>query len=98
MPRNTHKLTITAALVYGAFLLGGCNHSESAATLVSEAKSYQQKGDNKAALIQMKNAVVKSPEDAEIRLALGTLYNDTGDAVSAEKEFRKALSLGATPG
>lgn len=99
MPRNAHKLTLTAALVSGALLVGAglsaCKPSESAATLVSEAKAYQQKGDNKAALIQMKNAVAKSPDDAEIRLALGALYNDTGDAVSAEKEFRKAISLGA---
>ncbi|HEY0063086.1 MAG TPA: XrtA/PEP-CTERM system TPR-repeat protein PrsT, partial [Telluria sp.] len=100
MPRIAHKLTISAAVVSGAFLLGagisGCNRSESAATLVAEAKAYQQKGDIKAALIQWKNAAAKSPEDAAIRLALGQLYIDSGDAVSAEKEFRKAGSLGAT--
>lgn len=101
MPRNAHKLTITAAMVSGALLmgagLGACKPSESAATLVAEAKAYQQKGDTKAALIQLKNAVAKAPEDAEIRLALAALYNDTGDAVSAEKEYRKAISLGALP-
>ncbi|MES2316939.1 MAG: XrtA/PEP-CTERM system TPR-repeat protein PrsT [Pseudomonadota bacterium] len=101
MPRNAHTLTITAAVVSGAFLLSaglsGCGKTETAATLVQEAKAYQLKGDNKAALIQLKNAVGKSPEDAEIRLTLGALYNETGDALSAEKEFRKALSLGATP-
>lgn len=101
MPRNAHKLTITAAMVSGALLMGAglsaCKPSETAATLVAEAKAYQQKGDNKAALIQLKNAVAKSPEDAEIRIALASLYNVTGDAVSAEKEWRKAISLGATP-
>ena len=101
MPRNVNKLTITAAVVSGAFLLGaglgGCNRSENAATLVAEAKAYQAKGDAKAALIQLKNAVAKSPEDAEIRLALGALYIETTDPVSAEKEYRKALSLGAAP-
>jgi len=101
MPRNPHKLTITAALVSGALLLGagmsGCKRSESSATLVSEAKAYQQKGDLKAAMIQLKNAAAKSPEDAQIRLALAALHNETGDAVSAEKEYRKAISLGATP-
>ncbi len=100
MPRIAHKLTLSAAVVSGAFLLGGlggCGKSETAASLVAEAKVYQQKGDNKAALIQLKNAVAKSPEDPEIRLTLGTLYNETGDALSADKEFRKALSLGATP-
>ena len=101
MPRNPHKLTITAALVSGALLLGagmaGCKRTESAASLVTEARAYQQQGDTKAAMIQLKNAVAKAPEDAQIRLALAALYNDTGDAVSAEKEYRKAMSLGATP-
>lgn len=101
MPRNAHKLTLTAALVSSALLLGagmsGCNRSDSAASLVSDATAYQKKGDNKAALIQWKNAAVKSPEDASIRLSLAALYNDIGDSQSAEKEFRKALSLGATP-
>ena len=99
MPRNAHKLTLTAALVSGALLMGatlsGCNRSDSAESLVIDAKAYQQKGDNKAALIQWKNAAAKSPEDASIRLSLGALYNDIGDAQSAEKEFRKAQSLGA---
>lgn len=99
MPRNAHKLTITAALVSGVFLFGaglsGCDR-ETSASLVTDAKAYQQKGDTKAALIQLKNAVVKSPEDPEIRLLLAALYNDTGDAVSAEKEYRKATSLGAS--
>ncbi len=98
MPRNAPKLTLTAALVSGALLMGaalsGCNRSDSVESLVTDAKSYQQKGDNKAALIQWKNAAAKSPEDAGIRLSLATLYNEMGDAQSAEKEFRKALSLG----
>ncbi len=99
MPRNAHKLTLAAALVSSTFLFGaaltGCNRSDSAATLVTDAKSYQQKGDNKAALIQWKNAAAKSPEDASIRLSLAALYNEMGDAQSAEKEWRKAASLGA---
>ncbi len=99
MPRNAHKLTLTAALVSGALLfgatLGGCKRAESTETLVADAKAYQQKGDNRAALIQWKNAATKSPEDASIRLALAALYNELGDAQSAEKELRKAQSLGA---
>ncbi|MEJ7807656.1 MAG: XrtA/PEP-CTERM system TPR-repeat protein PrsT, partial [Telluria sp.] len=99
MPRNAHKLTLTAALVSSALLLSatlaGCNRSDSVETLVKDATAYQQKGDNKAALIQWKNAAAKSPQDPAIRLSLGALYNETGDAQSAEKEFRKAQSLGA---
>lgn len=98
MSRN--KIKFTTAIVSGALLLGGlsaCNRDQSTASLLAEAKQYQQKGDDKAALIQLKNAVAKSPEDAEARLQLGTLYLETGDPVSATKELRKAASLGMAP-
>ena len=97
MPRHVHKLTLTAALVSGALMLGGlagCNRTESTATLLAEAKAYQEKGDRKAAMIQLKNAVAQSPEDGEARFQLGSLHLDSGDAPSAEKELRKAASLG----
>ncbi|MDQ2820925.1 MAG: PEP-CTERM system TPR-repeat protein PrsT [Pseudomonadota bacterium] len=97
MPRNTARRTLTAAVVTGVIVLGtgmsGCNKTETTASLLAEAKQYQAKGDKKAALIQLKNAVAQSPEDGEARLALGLFYMDNGDAVSAEKELRKARSL-----
>lgn len=99
MPRQALKLTLTAALVSTALGIGlaGCNKTESTATLLAEAKAYQEKGDRKAAMIQLKNAVTNSPEDGEARFQLGSLHLDSGDAVSAEKEARKAASLGVAP-
>jgi putative PEP-CTERM system TPR-repeat lipoprotein len=97
MSRNVSKIKLTTAVVSGALLLaglGGCNRDQSTASLLAEAKQYQQKGDQKAAMIQLKNAVAKSPEDGEARMQLGTLYLETGDSVSAEKELRKAAGLG----
>ena len=96
MSRTVSKMKLTTAVVSGALLLAGlagCSRDQSTASLLAEAKQYQQKGDQKAAIIQLKNAVAKSPEDGEARLQLGTLYLETGDAVSAEKELRKAASL-----
>lgn len=97
MPRTTARRSLTAAVVTGVIVLGtgmaGCNKTETTASLLADAKQYQQKGDTKAALIQLKNAVAKSPEDGEARLALGTFYMDNGDIVSAEKELRKARAL-----
>jgi putative PEP-CTERM system TPR-repeat lipoprotein len=97
MPRRASKRAISACVVTTLMLaagLSGCGKTESSATLMAEAKQYQQKGDHKAALIQLKNAAVKNPEDAEVRVALAGLYNTMGDAVSAEKEIRRAISLG----
>jgi putative PEP-CTERM system TPR-repeat lipoprotein len=77
--------------------LAGCSKVQSAEALVSEAKEYRQKGDNKAAIIQLKNALQKNADDAQARYLLGVIYNETGDPLSAEKELRKALSLGMSP-
>ncbi|WP_292044048.1 XrtA/PEP-CTERM system TPR-repeat protein PrsT [Massilia sp. UBA6681] len=101
MPRHASKLKLSAALLSSAFLMAGlsaCSNNQSTETLLAEAKQYQQKGDLKAAMIQLKNAVAKSPEDAEARIQLGMLHLETGDAVSADKELRKARSLGAEAG
>lgn len=97
MSRNFYKRT-SVAVISGAVLLmlglGGCNRIQSSDHLLAEAKQYQQKGDNKAAIIQLKNALQKDPNSKEARYLLGKLYVETGDAVSAEKELDKAVSLG----
>ncbi len=98
MPRKVNKGALRTALVTGAIIvsaaLGGCNRSKPTEQLLADAKQYQQKGETKAAMIELKNAVANSPENGEARLALGVMHVDTGDFVSAEKELRKALSLG----
>lgn len=97
MPRHAFKLKLTATLISGAFLAGGlsaCHRNESTASLLAEAQQYKQKGDLKAALIQLKNAVEKSPEDGEARLQLAMLELELRDVQSADKELRKARSLG----
>jgi putative PEP-CTERM system TPR-repeat lipoprotein len=89
-----------AASLTVVFLLGGvtgCSKTTDTQALVSEAKAYQKKGETKAAIIQLKNALQQNPEDRDARLLLGQIYSQTGDAPSAEKELRKALSLGASP-
>ncbi|MBJ7312446.1 XrtA/PEP-CTERM system TPR-repeat protein PrsT [Rugamonas sp. CCM 8940] len=98
MPRNTLRIArLTGAVLALAISVAACERPQSAAVLLGEAKQYLQKGDTKAALIQLKNAVAQSPDNAEARLLLGKLYNDIGDAASAEKEARRALALKADP-
>lgn len=95
--RATHS-AIRASVVLTALMfaagLSGCGKTDTSASLMADARQYQDKGDVKAALIQLKNAAVKSPEDAEVRFQLASLYNQAQDPVSAEKEIRKAASLG----
>lgn len=98
MPGTLTKKQLAVAIVSSAVLLSvgvaGCNRTQTAEELIAEAQQYQKKGDRKAALIQLKNAVVQHPENADARLRLGTLQLELGDFASADKELRKAASLG----
>ncbi|RSZ59298.1 PEP-CTERM system TPR-repeat protein PrsT [Massilia atriviolacea] len=98
MPVTRSKTHAGAAVVSALLLLGAvgaCGKTETSASLVADARQFIAKGDSKAAVIQLKNALVKNPSDADARLTLGLLYLDTGDIPSAEKELRKAIELGA---
>jgi putative PEP-CTERM system TPR-repeat lipoprotein len=98
MSRCLTKEAFRASIILTSLMLAAgltaCSKTETSTTLLAEARQYQQKGDFKAALIQLKNAAAKNSEDAEVRFALAGLYNTLGDPVSAEKEIRKAISLG----
>ncbi len=91
------KLSLVTVAVLGGGVLSSCGKTEDAQTLISDARQYQERGDNKAAVIQLKNALQNNPNNADARYLLGTIYNKTGDYKSAEKELRKALSLGMSP-
>lgn len=88
----------SAAMISGAIVLmaslGACSKTQTTEKFLTEARQYQQKGDNKAAVIQLKNALQKDPENKDARYMLGGIYNEMGDPLSAEKELRKAVSLG----
>ena len=85
---QTYK-SLAAILV--SILLAAC--SEKPDTMLSSAKNYLASNDQKAAVIQLKNALQINPDLAEARFLLGTALLDSGDAVSAELELRKALAL-----
>ncbi|MBI5430610.1 MAG: PEP-CTERM system TPR-repeat protein PrsT [Nitrosomonadales bacterium] len=96
--QSANKISISLIMASGALLLmcglAACSKTQSTQNLISEARKYHQNGDNNSAIIQLKNALQKDPKDSEARYLLGTLYNETGDPQSAEKEIRKAMSLG----
>lgn len=85
-------IPITLCLA-AAFLLPACSKEADSQKLVASAKQAQDKGDLKAAVIELKNALQKNPENAEARAQLGKLYIKQGDPASAEKELRKAMQL-----
>lgn len=87
--RRTARIAVATS---AAALLLACGQG-SPDKLVASAKDYIAKGDNPAAIIQLKNALQAAPEDGEARFLLGKASFDTRDFVSAEKELRRALEL-----
>lgn len=77
--------------------LGACHSARDADTLMDQARQYHARGETRSAIIELKNALQKTPDNASARLLLGEVYIDAGDAVSAEKELRRAKALGMAP-
>jgi putative PEP-CTERM system TPR-repeat lipoprotein len=69
----------------------------SADDLIASAKTYLNQKDDKAAVIQLKNALQKKPESAEARFLLGKAYLESGDAQGAVVELAKAVSFNYPP-
>ncbi|HEU4851052.1 MAG TPA: XrtA/PEP-CTERM system TPR-repeat protein PrsT [Telluria sp.] len=82
-------LTVLAA----ALALSACTKEKDVAGLMAQAADYEKKGELNAAIIQLKNAVQLEPENGSVRLRLGKAYLEHGDAVSAEKELRRATDM-----
>ncbi|WP_317205149.1 XrtA/PEP-CTERM system TPR-repeat protein PrsT [Janthinobacterium sp.] len=92
--------TLARGLLCATVLLGalsGCHRTPDGDGLLAEARQYRERGELKAAVIQLKNVLQQAPGDAAARLLLGQIYIEAGDPLSAEKELRKAQSLGLPP-
>jgi len=74
--------------------LAACTKDD-ASMYVASAKSYIAKRDYKAAVIEIKNALQREPDNGEARLLLATALMETGDPAGAESEVRKAIVAGA---
>lgn len=88
--KTMRRTTISALLVF--MFAGGCS-GEGTESLLASAKDYMAKNDNKAAVIQLKNALQKDQNLAEARFLLGKALLDSGNPTAAEVELRKADEL-----
>lgn len=86
--------SITVAAGVALAILVACQRMQPADKLLEEARGFRARGDFRAAVIQLKNAAEQSPENGSVRQLLGEVYVEQGDAVSAEKELKRALDRG----
>jgi len=84
---------VLALAVISMLLLPACS-KESPNELIASARTYEAKGEHKAAIIQLRNALQQRPADGEARLLLGRASLNVGDSVGAQRELRKALEYG----
>ena len=74
-------------------LVMGCAPDISDVEHIANAQRYISSGDDPAAIIELKNALQKNPQNAQARTLLGESYLEYGDYTSAEKELTSALEL-----
>src|SRR5215211_6508961 len=93
LPRNWfHMIAVSIALLS----LSSCGQQD-AASFLAAAKADIEKSDYKSAVIQLRNALQKTPEDIEARFLFATALLETGDAPGAETEIRKLADRGYPP-
>ncbi len=85
---------IISTLALAGFLVTGCS-KPSTEELLSEAKQQLSQGQDKQAIITLKNAIVEDSRQLEPRLLLAKVYLSSGDGLSAVKELSRAVKLGA---
>src|SRR2546423_15557360 len=83
------------SVVYAVALCAAAWAAASAkeSSLVKEAEQYLANGDAKSALVTLKNAIRKSPEDPAIRMQAAKANLKLGDVFSAEREAPAARRL-----
>lgn len=89
---------ITSAVLSTLAPLQGCSKesSLSAEEHIELAKDMGANGNRKGMVIQLKNAIQKSPDNPQARLMLGEAYLEFKQADSAIKELTQARKLGVS--
>jgi putative PEP-CTERM system TPR-repeat lipoprotein len=82
------RLIVTAG-IFAAFTCPA-GYAKDSAAYVKDAQQYIEKGDLKAAELQLRNAIREAPQDPTLRARLADVYLRLGDALSAEREARAA--------
>ena len=93
-------LALSLALAFSlAASLSGCDRGArlSVEDHIERAKDFQGKGDMRASILELKNAVQKDPDNAQARWLLGTTYLDMRLGSEAETQLGKAVQLGINP-
>lgn len=95
LPRLAAPVLLAVALAIGApAVLRADDATEASRGYYGKALEHVEDGNLRAAVIELKNALQRNPNNVEARVLLGEVYLRIGDGASAEKELRAALRAG----
>ncbi len=92
-----HPVALAFALAFAtSTALSGCDRTSNLTEQehIQRAKDYEDKGNLKGSIIELKNAIQKNPNSPQARLLLGQAYVNAGQGADAEKELKRAGELG----
>lgn len=97
MTRHPIALAIVLAFVTSA-ALSGCDRITGLTEQqhIQRAKDFEDKGNLKGSIVELKNAIQKNPDSPQARLLLGQIYLKAGMGAEAEKELTQAEKLGVS--
>lgn len=94
-----HPIALAIALALGASVpLYGCDRVTGLTEQehIQRAKDFEDKGNLKGSIVELKNAIQKNPNSPQARLLLGQIYLKAGMSAEAEKELTRAEKLGVS--
>jgi len=92
--RNAQLITLLVLALSAP--LGGCDATAKLTEQehIQRAKDFEDKGNLRGSIIELKNAIQKNPDSPQARLLLGQAYVNAGLGADAEKELKRAGELG----
>ncbi len=90
---NNNRVLKMTALAAALALISACTEQKSEAEYIASASQYVDAGNNKAAIVEYKNALKLNGSNAEVRAALARAYLASGNFAAADKEYERALGL-----
>ncbi len=89
------RLILIGVVIFSMPFLSTCGQlDETPSQHIAKAYSYMDKGELRAAYIELSNALRKDPKAMEARWLLGKVSVEQGDGAKAEKELTRAVELG----
>ncbi len=95
---NATRLALALTIAWASLALPGCDNTSKLTVQehIQRAKDFEDQGKLRGSVVELKNAIQKSPDNAQARLLLGQLYLKLGQGAEAEKELRQAGKHGVS--